>query len=290
MYGHTCRVSGHAGPQKVHTAVSSARSPGVEPRSYGPPLTARSVVASVLLGTEPPVMAARGLVRAGELFGISEGTVRTALSRMSAAGELERTPEGRYRLVGHLAERQQRQLASRRAEVSPWNGNWELWLVVARSRPAEQRAALRRAAQRLRLAEAREGVWLRPDNLPRGARSETDRRVVESQAMRMVVQPDDDDRLVTELWDLEGWNSTAHSLRRGMHDLTDRLIEDDTTALQPGFVLAAAVLRHLNADPLLPDELRIGTVGRADEARSLRRDYEAYDAAYRSLLSRWLRS
>ena len=54
-------------------------------------LTARSVIASTLLGTEPPRLPGRVLVRVGELFGITEGTIRTALSRMVASGELTST-------------------------------------------------------------------------------------------------------------------------------------------------------------------------------------------------------
>jgi len=37
------------------------------------------VIASTLLGMHPPVLAAQVLVRSGELFGIAEGTTRTAL-------------------------------------------------------------------------------------------------------------------------------------------------------------------------------------------------------------------
>ncbi len=54
------------------------------------PLTARSIVASALLGTHPPVLRGQLLVRLGELFGVAEGTTRVALSRMVAAGELDR--------------------------------------------------------------------------------------------------------------------------------------------------------------------------------------------------------
>ena len=71
-------------------------------------LTARSVIASTLLGIEPPRLPTLLLVRSGELFGISAGTTRVALSRMVAAGELE--PDGNgYRLAGHLLDRQARQ-------------------------------------------------------------------------------------------------------------------------------------------------------------------------------------
>ena len=46
------------------------------------PLDARSVVLSTLLGTDPPRMPVARLVRAGEIFGLRPGTVRTALTRM----------------------------------------------------------------------------------------------------------------------------------------------------------------------------------------------------------------
>ena len=70
------------------------------------PLTARSVVASVLLGTEPPVMSAGALVQSATLFGLAEGAVRTAMSRMVAKGELSKRSDGRYELAGHLVARQ----------------------------------------------------------------------------------------------------------------------------------------------------------------------------------------
>ncbi|MEO9224032.1 MAG: hypothetical protein ABI276_03475, partial [Acidimicrobiales bacterium] len=51
-------------------------------RSY----SARSVIASTLLGVHPPRLSGRALIRTGALFDIAEGTVRVALSRMSATG------------------------------------------------------------------------------------------------------------------------------------------------------------------------------------------------------------
>src|SRR5258706_16483999 len=50
------------------------------------PLSARSVVASVLLGSHPPRLSAAGLVELCGRFGISGGATRVALSRLGAAG------------------------------------------------------------------------------------------------------------------------------------------------------------------------------------------------------------
>jgi phenylacetic acid degradation operon negative regulatory protein len=46
------------------------------------PLSARSIVASTLLGCHPPELPTRALVQMGTLYGIPEGTLRVALSRM----------------------------------------------------------------------------------------------------------------------------------------------------------------------------------------------------------------
>src|SRR3954471_14473351 len=128
-------------------------------------LTARSVVASTLLGTEPPRLPGRSLVRVAELFGIAEGTARTALSRMVANGELV-AEDGHYELAGsRLLDRQVRQTASRRATRLRWHGGWVMAIVISERRDAAARAELRSALEAVRLRELREGVWLRPDNI-----------------------------------------------------------------------------------------------------------------------------
>ena len=69
-------------------------------REQAPPLTARSVLASALLGMDPPELPVAQLVRLAGLFGISENRARVALSRMVAAGEATSDGSGRYRLAG----------------------------------------------------------------------------------------------------------------------------------------------------------------------------------------------
>ena len=125
------------------------------------------MVASTLLGTEPPRLPSRRLVQAGALFGIAEGTVRVALTRMVKAGELLKA-DGSYELAGDLVSRQHRQAREPLGERLSWSGRWRLAVVVAEARTAGQRVGLRGAMRSLRLAERREGVWMRPDNLGRG--------------------------------------------------------------------------------------------------------------------------
>ena len=73
-----------------HVARSNQQSDDESDR----PLSARSVMASLLLGRRPARATGRDLIRWCALFGISAGTARVALHRMTAAGELERGEAG----------------------------------------------------------------------------------------------------------------------------------------------------------------------------------------------------
>ncbi|CAN5396462.1 PaaX family transcriptional regulator C-terminal domain-containing protein [soil metagenome] len=262
--------------------------PPIEPTE--PPLTARSVLASTLLGTDPPRLPVAFLVRTGALFGLTEGAVRTALSRMASAGEVRTDGGGWYVLDGGLVALQLRQRQGRAAITGDWSGRWRMAVVGPGARSATERGALRAAMQRLRMAEQREGVWLRPDNLD-PQRQPASSQLVDEQCRWLTVEPDlsleqPDDELAAQLGDLDGWATRAVELRRSMHELTPALERRDTDALAPGFFVSAAVLRHFGADPLLPREL----LGRNWPGSSLRVDYDRYDRAYREVLAGWVGS
>lgn len=246
-----------------------------------PPLTARSVLASTLLGSEPPALPVSFLVRAGALFGFSEGAVRTALSRMVAAGELEATGNGWYQLAGPLVQRQHRQRVSRAARDREWDGAWVMAVVTAGARTPAQRVELRTAMTRRRFAELREGAWTRPANLDR------DDEPVDAQCYWFLAEPEaEPTELAAALWDLPGWAVGAQQLQQEMAQLIDALRDGDPAVLAPGFVLSAAVLRHFLNDPLLPDALLP-----ADwPGPALRAEYDLYDAEFRRVLTSWVHS
>jgi phenylacetic acid degradation operon negative regulatory protein len=242
------------------------------------PLTARSVLASTLLGAEPPMLPVAYLVHVAALFGINGNRARVALSRMVASGEATTDGAGRYRLAGHLLERQARQQASREGRTRPWDGTWRMVVVVAPARSAEARAGRRRAMALARMGELREGVWLRPDNLegpPAGAG--------EPDLVGLDARPGDDPAaLAARLWDLDGWRRRADALL-GALDTSTPSGPDDLAA---GFELSAAVLRHFQADPLLPGEL----LPPRWPGDRLRHRYRGWDRRYREVLARWSRS
>ncbi|MFR9675498.1 PaaX family transcriptional regulator C-terminal domain-containing protein [Streptomyces sp. TR06-5] len=224
------------------------------------PLTARSIVLSTLLGHHPPRLPARALVRVGELFGVAEGTVRVALSRMVAAGDLDQDDRG-YGLTARLLDRQARQDESRAPRLRPWRGDWELAVAGGERRPAAERAALRRDMARLRLAELREGTWLRPANLDHDLATQVGHRCT---VFTTAVPADDPLRLAGRLWDLGAWSRRAHALVAAM---------DRSAGPAERFTLSAAALRHLLTDPLLPDPLLPGHW----PGEELRRRYDAFE-------------
>lgn len=241
------------------------------------PLTARSVLLSLLLGTTPPRAPVARLVRTAELFGIAEGTTRTALSRMARAGEVT-ARDGWYELTSdRLLARQERQSASRRARTEPWDHRrWIQGVIVSDGRrPAADRARLRDALAAARLAELREGVWLRPDNLGRVP-------PLDHQLDWFTTDPHGDAAdLAGRLWDLAGWAADARRLIDRMHALDEPLASDDHRALADGFVTSAAVLRHFQADPLLPGAL-LPHDWPGDQLRSA---YDRYDTTYRACIA-----
>ncbi|MFN8018751.1 MAG: PaaX family transcriptional regulator C-terminal domain-containing protein [Acidimicrobiales bacterium] len=244
-------------------------------------MTARSVIASTLLGLRPPELQTGALVAGAELLGVPPGTARVAISRMVAAGELEPTGDG-YRLVGRLLERQARQEVSVQGALPTWDGTWWTAIVPGEARAASDRVELRRAMAALRFGELREGAWLRPANLASGALPWAEEAVAASTVL-VTGLVDDGIGLAARLWPLEGWATGATSLLAELAPLQARLDEDDADALAEAFVVAAAVLRHLQADPLLPAAL----LPARWPGTELRSAQERFDRSFRRVLRAW---
>ncbi|MEU2623127.1 PaaX family transcriptional regulator C-terminal domain-containing protein [Streptomyces sp. NPDC007157] len=216
----------------------SAEPAGVDLR----PLSARSVVLSLLLGTHPPRLPVKDLVRLVEPFGVGGSALRAALSRMTAAGDLRRTDDAVYGLSDRLLARQRRQDEAVRPRTRAWDGDWEMLIITTTGRGPAERADLRTRLTALRLAELREGVWLRPANLARPLPDEVLAIAEPCTARPSRPAPE----LAAHLWPLTTWAETARAL------LT-RAAESSRPADR--LTLFAAAVRHLLTDPVLPPEL-----------------------------------
>ena len=133
-------------------------------------------------------------------------------------------------------------------------------MILANRREAPDRAALRTSAVTLGLAELRQGVWMRPDNLDWDRRIGTPTgdayAVVDAQCAWMTVTPaGDGPELARQLWDLDSWASEATRLITEMRRTRRSLDRGGFDAIPRAFVTSAAVLRLFRGDPLLPAAL-----------------------------------
>lgn len=220
-----------------------------------PPLTARSVALSLLLGMECGSLPVSTIVRLVQPLGFSAAAMRTALSRMVASEDLEAT-DGIYRLGSLHRLRQGSQEAAIDPRLKPDDADWSLVVIVVKGRDAATRADTRAVLNERRYAPLRPGVWLRPDNLADGLRS-----MPELEAF--TVHHKDEQSLLLRLWNLPTWAAEAQVII----DALDPKREPATR-----FVAAAAAVRHLRSDPVLPNRLRPPDW----PAERLRDEYKSY--------------
>jgi phenylacetic acid degradation operon negative regulatory protein len=222
-----------------------------------PTLSARSVALSVLLGVPNGSLPVRDILATAEMCDIAPATMRVALSRLVSAGELA-VQEGSYSLSPHHRERLRAQHRDIAPRMRPWDGTWETIVVVESGRDAGDRARLRGELAAARLAELREGVWMRPANLDRPMFSDP-------HTAAMLARPTDPEQLVGVLWDLAGW---AHRGREILQASAGPALDGRR------FAAVTALVRHLRTDPALPAELTPDDWP-ADELRAAYDNYRA---------------
>jgi phenylacetic acid degradation operon negative regulatory protein len=241
------------------------------------PLDARSLALSALLGTHPPALPARALVALAELFAIAGGTMRTALSRMVASGELA-LDDGRYRLAGRLLDRQRSQDVGRRDPGEEWDATWHTVVVAPDQRRLPERRRFRATMSDHRVGELRPDIWMRPANLdPPPA----DHDMIITTG---VLSGSDPILLCARLWNLDALRARGDALLSGLRRLADETDWSDPHSIPEVFTFSAAVVRYLRDDPLLPRQLSPA----GWPATALRRDYDAVERSLQQLLHQFL--
>lgn len=244
--------------------------------------SARSLVLSLLLGMERPRMRGADLVRWCRRFGIPEGTVRVALSRMVDRGELA-AANGTYELVGRVRARQSDQEFSVRPARRDWDGSWALVVAREGARAAPERAALRDAMRVLRYAGMRDGVWTRPANLDEAVAPDA-AAVVAQQCDRWTAHPSEESRaLAARLFAPDAWAAVAHEHLAALSVHVDGGI--DERDLADAFLAGATALRHLRQDPVLPAAL----VAPDHPADALRLAYRSFQEQFAIAVAEWFR-
>jgi phenylacetic acid degradation operon negative regulatory protein len=204
-----------------------------------------------------------GLLRGGEILGVSANAMRIALSRLAKSGELESRgrgayalSEGRLRAVAHV-----RTFRTGFAARVQWGGAFIGALTADLSR---RNAALvrrrERALELLGMRAYRHGLYVRPDNLEGG------RQVIAGHLAGLGLDTEADvvsitldasqAREVDALYDIAADAARATSLETKVRKLLARFevrVADDLAA--KSFFLGDEVLRFLARDPLLPENM-----------------------------------
>ena len=212
------------------------------------PLNPRSIVLSVLLGSHPPRMPVGRILEFTSLFDLADGAVRTALSRMVAAGDLV-NDDGIYRLADRLVGRQVQQDAGRLHPPIDWDRSWWTVAVLSERRTMAERRTFRAWAVGARLGELRPDLWLRPANL------EIPTDVPDVLITRGPVVTGAELKLVAQLWDLDGLRARSTLHRHALDAAATRLRNPDDRSLADAFTALAGAQQFLRVEPQLPHDL-----------------------------------
>ena len=255
--------------------------------------SAKSLILDLLSTLRRGTMPVSALVESGALFGIAENSLRVALTRLLAGGQIERDSRGRYRLGVAAQPVGRRATAWRRIETRHrrWGSAW-IGVLERRQGVGGERRRRDRALRLLGFRALTPTLSVRPDNLRGGI----DALRVELGALGL--PPGD---LVFELraldpvtlararslWDADTLRAAHRELRVELEDATRNF---DTLpverAMVTSFLLGGRAIRQLVLDPLLPDAIAPG-----DERRQLLEAMVRYDrlgrAAWAGLLARF---
>jgi phenylacetic acid degradation operon negative regulatory protein len=257
-------------------------------------LTARELVIDFLSNRYPREMSAREILGVGTALGFSAQSLRMALTRLVEQSVAANTGRGRYRLSasGETMRVEVRKWRHLEELAKPWSGAWIG--VFDAGVPRSDRAALRRHERAMRLRGFRElqsGLWVRPANLRDSVGELREHlRALGLHPAALVVgldQLDDDSRaMATGLWDTAAMLATYRAL-------VDELLTSKAglerlplaTAAAESMVLGRDVIRHINLDPVLPEELMPGGA-----LAALVRTMTDYDQYARQIWRRFMRA
>ena len=226
--------------------------------------TAKRIVLELLTAADAHQGSIANLVAAAGVFGIDEGNVRVAVTRLVAAGTLEPAGRGEYRL-GAATRALTAQVTSWRdleRQVRRWDGGWACAQLGDLGRT--DRSALRRRERALRLHGFRElarGLAVRPDNLAGGVDA------LRSQLLELGLEPRalvfraseldaDAERRARALWDRDRLTASYRSTTARIERFVATIPElSARAAAREAFLFGSDVLRMIMFDPRLPEPL-----------------------------------
>ena len=227
------------------------------------PLTAKRLVLSLLSAPGMDEVSVRELVRWAELFAIDAAALRVAIGRMVKAGLLRAPRRGVYRIGsgGEALRLAARSWRAAEARVVPWRGDW--LVVHSEHLGRSNRSALRDRERALNLEGMRplqSGLWIRPANYSEPMEATRQRMLglgLEPGALVLRVRELSGAGLedLERLWPREALERDYQAFTSAMVESAARLSAlEIAEAARETFILGEAVIRLINADPLLPQQ------------------------------------
>jgi phenylacetic acid degradation operon negative regulatory protein len=209
-------------------------------------------------------MSIKQLIAWGQLFAHESATIRVAAGRLVKQGYLLAEQRGNYSIGS--ADQSIRQLASTwrhsASRVKQWNGAWLCVYTAHLGRTSKQSIQVRERAFRLTGFEPLEkNLWCRPDNLIETADSTFARLLeigLETTAILMKVEHFNQNLLTSprSLWSPERLEKMYALLVSLMEKSAQRLPNIGVKqATRESFLIGEHVIRQINQDPLLPEEM-----------------------------------
>lgn len=253
------------------------------------PPTPKRLILSLLSAPDLIEISARQFANWGRLFSIDPAAMRVALGRLVRGDYLESARRGVYRLgpSGRLLAETARSWALAEQRVGPWSGDWLLVHTAHLGRRDKSVLRSRERALRLEGFQALEKeLWCRPGNY-REALRVTERRLhglglddaaVLLRAGEVVATTDP-----FQLWPCKVLEARYRALTAAMQSsLLELPALGIDEAAQTTFIIGETVIRQINVDPLLPEEL-VEVAAR----RKMHETMVAYDAAGRAAWKRF---
>lgn len=258
--------------------------------------TAKSFLLDLLSTLRTGAMPVSALVSAAARFGLEENSVRVALARLLAVGQVTRDERGQYHL-GTRAEAVRRHVTSwreveTRLDARPWSGRW-IAVLPPYDAPRLSPRARRRHEHALRLLGFRPltgGVDLRPDNLAGGVetvRGELHALGLDPHAVVCTLGALDaaTDARARGLWDTAALRAGYRESLAALAKSERRLAQlPEQAAMVESFRLGGRVIRQIVLDPLLPEPLVL-----AEERAALIAAMRRYDQLGRACWANFMR-
>ena len=227
-------------------------------------VSARSLVLWFLSTLAPDPQRLLELTTRAAVFDIDPTAVRVALGRL-VREELVMQPERGLYALGPAAaplHAKARSWLNVEQSVRPWGGKWLLVLTHHLGRSDRRRLHSRERALRLTgFVEAVLGCWVRPDNVVKSNDALWSELVNlgldnDSLLLEAVTALETDDVLFRNLWPRsrleDGYRYWLNEIDKSMSHLPELPL---TTAARESFLLGQSVLRAINSDPMLPEQL-----------------------------------